>query len=302
MVDQLQLNIGTDALWVMNVSLSTIMFGVALELTVQNFKDIAKKPKGTLLGVLSQFVMLPFLTWVIVIIFKPQPSIALGMMMVAACPGGNVSNFFSLLARGNAALSVSLTAIATVLAIFMTPINFSFWASMYEPTNEILREVSIDVMDVFYTIVLILGIPLTLGMLVRHHKPEIANKFAKYIKNFGILFFGGFVVSAFAMNYENFLDYVHLVLFIVFLHNLTAMTTGYTLGKLGGLPHTDRKSLAIETGIQNSGLGLLLIFNFFDGLGGMALVAGWWGIWHMVSGFTMSWYWSVGKKYIVRNK
>ncbi len=282
----------------MNSSLAVIMFGVALELTVQNFRDIARKPKGTLIGVVSQFFVLPFLTYLLVLVMQPRPSLALGMMMVAACPGGNVSNFFSLLARGNAALSVSLTAIATVLAIVMTPLNFSFWASLYEPTRLILKEVSIDLFQVFITIVVILGIPLILGMLVRHFKPDIANRFAKYIKNFGILFFGSFVIVAFARNYEHFVNYVHLVLLLVFLHNLLAMVTGYSLGKMGGLPYKDRKSLAIETGIQNSGLGLLLIFNFFDGLGGMALVAGWWGIWHMVSGFTMAWYWSVGKPYV----
>ena len=203
-----------------------------------------------------------------------------------------------MLAKGNAALSVSLTAIATLLAIFMTPLNFSFWASLYPPTQLILREVSIDLYQVFLTIVVILGIPLVLGMTARHFKPTFADRFAKYIKNFGILFFAGFVVVAFAKNYEHFVNYVHMVLLLVFLHNLIAMVTGYSLGKLGGLPHKDRKSLAIETGIQNSGLGLLLIFNFFDGLGGMALVAGWWGIWHMVSGFAMAWYWSVGKPYM----
>jgi BASS family bile acid:Na+ symporter len=166
-IDALQLNLGEGGLKVMNVSLAVIMFGVALELTIQDFKDIAKNPKSTLIGSFSQFILLPFLTFVLVWLMQPAPSIALGMFMVAACPGGNISNFFSLLAKGNAALSVSMTAIATLLAIVMTPLNFTFWASLYSPTNAILQEISLDLWKVFEIIVLILGVPLVLGMIVR---------------------------------------------------------------------------------------------------------------------------------------
>ncbi len=299
-IDALRLNLGNDGLMVMNVSLAVIMFGVALELTIQDFKDIAKNPKSTLIGSCSQFLLLPFLTFIMVWVMEPAPSIALGMFMVAACPGGNISNFFSLLAKGNAALSVSMTAIATLLAVVMTPLNFTFWASMYSPTNAILQEISLDLWKVFEIIVLILGIPLILGMFVRHYKSRLAEKINPWIKGFGVFFFGGFVVVAFMTNFDNFINYVQFVLVLVFLHNAMALTSGYGIASVFKLPEADRRSISIETGIQNSGLGLLLIFNFFDGLGGMALITAWWGIWHIIAGMSLGWYWSIGKKSIQR--
>lgn len=294
-IDALRLNLGEGGLLVMNISLAVIMFGVALELSINDFKRVVKDPKSTIVGILSQFFLLPAITFLLVLFFEPHPSMALGMFMVAACPGGNVSNFFSLLAKGNAALSVSMTAIVTTSAIIMTPFNFTLWASLYEPTSIILRDIHINLWEVFKIIGLILGIPLILGMSVRHYREKVAKRIAGWIKGFGIVFFAGFVLVAFAMNFENFLSYVHLVIGLVFFHNAFALSGGYALASVFNLPRKDRKSIAIETGIQNSGLGLLLIFNFFEGLGGMALVAAWWGIWHIVTGLGIGWYWSIGK-------
>ncbi|WP_138432002.1 bile acid:sodium symporter family protein [Fodinibius saliphilus] len=299
-IDAIQLNLGDEGLLVMNISLAIIMFGVALELSVKNFRRLLTNPKPTLVGLFSQLVLLPAVTFLLVLLFEPHPSLALGMFMVAACPGGNISNFFSLLGKGNAALSVSMTAVVTSLAIVTTPLNFTIWASLYEPTQMIMRDIHINLWEVFKIIGLILGAPLILGMTVRHFKENLARRIAKWIKNFGILFFAGFVLVAFAMNFENFLSYVHLVILLVFFHNAFALTGGYGLASIFALPEKDRRSIAIETGIQNSGLGLLLIFNFFDGLGGMALVAAWWGLWHVVTGLGLSWYWSTGKSTIER--
>ncbi len=299
-IDALRLNLDAGGLHIMNVSLAIIMFGVALELTVDDFKKVAKNPKSTLVGLASQFFLLPFITFLMVWVVEPHPSFALGMMMIAACPGGNISNFFSLLARGNPALSVSMTAFATLFSIVMTPFNFAFWASMYAPTRAILTEIHLDLFEVFRIIVLILGIPLILGMTFRYFKDGLAQTLSPWMKNFGILFFAGFVIVAFSMNFDNFIDYVHLVMVLVFFHNAFALMSGYGLAYIFGLPRKDRKSISIETGIQNSGLGLLLIFNFFDGLGGMALVAAWWGIWHIVAGLTIGWYWSIGKSTLHR--
>ncbi|MCG8373066.1 MAG: bile acid:sodium symporter family protein, partial [Balneolales bacterium] len=120
------------------------------------------------------------------------------------------------------------------------------------------------------------------------------------IKIFGIVFFAAFVIITFMLNFDNFLTYVHHVIGFVFLHNAWALVGGYSIGAILKLSLEDKKSIAIETGIQNSGLGLLLIFNFFEGLGGMALIAAWWGIWHIIMGFALGWYWSVGKTTLVK--
>lgn len=268
------------------------MFGVALNLTIGDFKRLFQNPKPALVGVLSQFVVLPLITFFLVLLIQPAASIALGMIIVAACPGGNISNFMSVLGKGNVALSVTLTAFSTILAVFMTPFNLSFYGSMYGPANQILTDVEMSYLEVFKTIVTIFGIPIVLGMLFRHFLPRFALKVEKVMKIVSILIFAAIVILAFRANLDIFYDYIHLVIYIVFFHNAIALITGYQLGRAFNLPSPDKKTLAIETGIQNTALGLLLIFSFFDGLGGMALVAAWWGIWHIFSGLTLAFIWN----------
>lgn len=291
-IDAVQINFSQDALWLLNLTLAIIMFGVALDLSPGDFKRLWQNPKSSLLGIFSQFILLPALTFLLILVINPHPSIALGMILVAACPGGNISNFMTHLARGNAALSVSLTAFATVAAIFMTPFNLQFWGNLYEPTALILNTVSIDPWEIFQTIALILGIPLILGMWWRSFRPGSAKMLSKWLKPFSILIFIGFVGVAFSLNLQVFIKVIHIVVFIVLIHNGLALGTGFAVASLFNLSNEDRKTLTIETGIQNSGLGLLLIFTFFEGLGGMAIVAAWWGIWHIISGLLMGWYWS----------
>lgn len=291
-LDAVQLNYNQDNILIVNISLAFIMFGVAMGLTVDDFKKVMTQKKPVLVGLFSQFFVLPFLTFLLVLIFQPIPSVALGMMMVAACPGGNISNFISSFSRGNAALSVSLTAVSSILAIVMTPLNLSLWGSLYQPTAQILQAVSLDIFQVFKTILLTLGLPIILGMTVRNYFPKTTLRLTLVMQVMSILIFSGLVIGAFAANFDLFLSYIHYVLFIVFVHNAVALFSGYQLGRLFGLPQRDRRSLSIETGIQNSGLGLLLIFSFFGGIGGMAIVAGWWGIWHIISGLAIGFWWN----------
>lgn len=279
----------------MNVVLAFVMFGIALEISVGDFKELWSKPKPVLVGVLSQFLVLPAVTFVLVWSINPYPSIALGMFMVAACPGGNISNFISHLAGGNTALSVCLTAIATLLAVVMTPLNLQLWGSFYEPTSVILKEVAISPWQMVKLVSLLLGLPLILGMIVNYWKPRLAFKMAKVLKVVSLLFFIVLVFLALYNNREVFLDYIVYVFWIVLIHNVLAFFTGFSLAKVFGLNTSDTKSITIETGIQNSGLGLLLIFTFFDGLGGMALLAAFWGIWHIVSGLVLASFWNVIK-------
>lgn len=267
------------------------MFGIALEIRMTDFKQLFKKPKLVLAGVVCQFLLLPAITFILVWLTGPIPSIALGMFMVAACPGGNVSNFFTHLAGGNAALSVTLTAIATLLAVVMTPFNLSFWGGLYEPTAVILQQISIDPLEMVKLVALLLAIPLVLGMLVNYYFSKLAKKMAKGFKIGSLLFFVALVFLALSKNIDIFFEYVLYVFWLVLLHNFVALFTGFSVGKLMGFEKENIKCLTIETGIQNSGLGLLLIFTFFEGLGGMALLAAFWGIWHLVSGLVLANLW-----------
>lgn len=290
-LDNIHINFSSQALWVMNFALALVMFGIALEISVNDFKRLLQNPKPIFTGIFSQFLLLPAVTFLLVWLIEPIPSIALGMFMVAACPGGNISNFITHLAKGNSALSVSLTAVATLLAVFMTPLNLQFWGSMYGPTAIILKDIAISPFEMVKLVSLLLAFPLVLGMWVNHAKPILAKKMAKVLKLGSLLFFISLIFLTLYLNREIFMDYVFYVFWIVIIHNLVAFTTGFSLAKLLGLSQRDVRSITIETGIQNSGLGLLLIFTFFDGLGGMALLAAFWGIWHLVSGLILAGYW-----------
>ncbi len=289
-LDQVVLHFDQDGIFLMNVCLGFVMFGVALQLTPRDFYLVFVQPKAALLGLFSQFLALPFITFLLVLILQPIPSLALGMMLVAACPGGNISNFMTSLARGNAALSVSMTAVASLLAVFMTPLNIALWGGLYAPTAQLLTSVHISFIEMAKIVAMILIVPMMLGMLVRHHRPRFAANLQPFTQYSSILIFGAFVAIAFYANFGLFMAHVHVVIFIVLVHNGTAILTGLGIGKLFNLPIADQKTLAIETGIQNSGLGLGLIFAFFNGLGGMAIVAGWWGIWHILSGLSVAYY------------
>lgn len=290
-LDTIHINFSSQALWVMNIALALVMFGIALEISINDFKRLVQNPKPVFTGVFSQFLLLPAVTFLLVWITEPIPSIALGMFMVAACPGGNISNFITHMAKGNSALSVSLTAIATLLAVIMTPLNLQFWGSMYGPTAIILKDIAISPFEMVKLVSLLLAFPLVLGMWVNHSRPILAKKMAKVLKLASLIFFISLIFLALYNNREIFMDYVFYVFWIVVIHNLMAFTTGFSIAKLLRLSPRDVRSITIETGIQNSGLGLLLIFTFFEGLGGMALLAAFWGIWHLVSGLVLSGFW-----------
>lgn len=291
-LDSLKINFGTEGLWALNITLAIIMFGVALGITKNDFKRLLKQPKILLTGIISQFILLPLITFIFIKLINPMPSIALGMMMVAACPGGNISNLMTQMAKGNAALSVSLTAFATLVSLVMTPFNLHFWGNLYAPTAQILKTIELDPIQLVKLVTLILGVPLFLGMLVRKYKPIFADKLMKILKPVSLIIFFLFIVIAFSKNLAIFMNYIHYVLIIVVVHNILAFLTGFYFAKIMKLSFKDQKTLSIETGIQNAGLGLLLIFSFFQGLGGMALVVAFWAIWHIFSGVILATYWS----------
>ena len=291
-IDDIQLNFNPTTLVLMNILIGFIMFGVSLDLKPADFKRTFRSPKPFIIGLSAQFVIMPALTFLLVLVLQPQPSIALGMFLVAAAPGGNLSNFLTHLAKGNTPLSISMSAVSTALAIVMTPLNTMIWGSLYGPTREILRSFVIHPIDLVQTIIILLGLPLALGMFVNHKAPEWSSKASRWMKRFSIVFFLLFVAGALAANFNYFLEFVGMVVVAVFLHNLIAILTGYFSARAFKLPEQDRRAIAIEIGIQNSGLALILVFNFFDGLGGMAIVAAWWSIWHIVTGLTLATFWS----------
>lgn len=287
-IDEVILNFSPASLQILNAVLAVVMFSIALELRPDDFRRLVRAPKALLTGLFSQFILLPALTFGMILITTPRPSIALGLILVAACPGGNISNFITHRAGGNAALSVSMTAFSTVGAILLTPLNIAFWGSLYGPTREILQKTSIDPVSVAITVGLMLVLPLCLGMALNVRRPDVAARLRTPLQYLSMAIFIAFVVIALAANWGLFLQWASAVAALVLLHNALALSGGYALATLVGLSAFDRRAITIETGIQNSGLGLILIFAFFGGLGGMAVVAAFWGMWHIISGISLA--------------
>lgn len=290
-IDEVMLNFSPASLNLLNAILAVVMFAIALDLKPAQFRALAQAPKPLIAGFLSQFVALPAATFLLVLAVQPRASVALGLMLVAACPGGNISNFLTHRAKGNTALSVSMTALATLCAIVLTPLNIGLWGSLYAPTREILAATAIDPVQVAFTVGVLLILPLSLGMALNAKAPALAGRLRAPMQVLSMVIFVGFIVAALAANWQYFLDLAGMVAGLVIAHNALALALGFAVATLFGVSVADRRAITIETGIQNSGLGLILIFAFFGGLGGMAVVAAFWGMWHAISGLALAQVW-----------
>jgi BASS family bile acid:Na+ symporter len=303
-IDSVQISFDSNTQLILKLILGFIIFGVALDIRIDDFRRVARNPKAIFLGLFLQFFIFPAMTFIMIwaASFSSTtafyPSVALGMLLVASCPGGNMSNFFTHLAQGNTALSVSMSAISTVAALVMTPLNFSFWGALDPSTNALLAELSIDLVDMLLTITILLGIPLTVGMFIAHYFSSFAEKIKKPMKYFSIGFFILLIFGALASNFDTFISYIGTFALVVFLQNAMALCIGYWGAKSAGLDEKNCRTVAIEVGIQNSGLGLILFFQYFSTLGGMGIIVAWWGMWHIISGLTISLYWQQKSKRI----
>jgi len=290
-IDAVRLHFSPESLVALDLILAFVLFGVALDIKVADFRRIVTAPRGTVIGLVAHSLLLPAVAWLLTMVLKPEPSIALGMILVASCPSGNISNFLVNYARGNTALSVTIAAFSMLGSILFTPFNLAFWGGLNPETRPILQAVALSPWQVFGAVVMLLGVPTTLGVWVSHRYPGFAARARRPFQVLSLVFFVLFVVGALVVNWDFFLQYTHRVLLFVFLLNAFALATGYFTAKLARLPEGDRRAVSLEVGIQNSGFGLALVFNFFGGLGGMAIVAAWWGIWHLLAGLTISTWW-----------
>ncbi len=315
-IDGINVTLNAGGMNTINIVLAFVMYGVALGIKPKMFIEVIRKPKSFILGVCCQFVCLPLLTFLLTLLFGKWISwtMAMGMILVASCPGGNISNFMSSLSKANIELSVSLTAVSTALSIFLTPFNFWLYGNLYmdimnvapvlQAAPSVLNDyvsmesaaapqLSIPLWDVFKTIFILLALPLTLGILTSQFLPKLAEKMKKPFQWVSIVFFVAMVVLSFMGNLDAFLKCIKYIFLVVLVHNLLALITGFSVASAFKLPVADRRTLTIETGIQNSGLGLVLllgtsIFSGFPPHGGMLVITAWWGVWHIVSGLAVS--------------
>ena len=266
------------------VALLLIMLGVSLGLRTDDFAFLLRRRRLLAGGMAAQVVGLPLLTLLLVNLLSPPPSIALGMFVVACCPGGASSNLLTYLARGNVAYSVSLTAASSALAAALTPASILFWSTTYAPTVDLLRSLDFSPAAFLLQTALLLGVPLLVGMVLAARVPDLA----RWLKPKATLAGGCTLAAVVAWGIVQFLPLLApalpLLTAIGIVHNGLAFALGQLAGRLLTADRPTRRALTFEIGIQNSGLALVILLGQLDGLGGAAAIVVFWGIWHLLAG------------------
>ncbi len=276
----------------LNVILALMMFGVSLNLRPADFKRVVTVPRAPIAGLFAQFLLLPLATCLFTWALSIDPELALGMILVASCPGGSFSNIMTWLGKGSVAVSVSMTAVSSLAATVMTPFNFALYGWLNPHTRAYLQEIAIEPGGILLLVLLVLALPLILGMLAGGRFPKLATRTEKPLRIVSLLIFLAFVAIAFSNNVELFLSRFHTFFWLVVGHNLIALGLGYAMARMMKLSVPDQRAVTLEVGIQNSGLGLVILFTFFPDAGGMMLITAFWGVWHLVSGLTLAQIWA----------
>ncbi|SFR65930.1 bile acid:Na+ symporter, BASS family [Marinobacter daqiaonensis] len=276
----------------LNAILALMMFGVSLNLKPADFRRVLTIPRAPIAGLFAQFLLLPLATCLFTWALEIDPELALGMILVASCPGGSFSNIMTWLGKGSVAVSVSMTAVSSLAATVMTPLNFAFYGWLNPHTRGYLQEISLQPENVLLLVLLVLAVPLILGMVTGSRFPKLAVRSEKPLRFISLLVFLAFVAIAFMNNVGLFLERFHTFFWLVVGHNLIALTLGFAMARLMKLSVPDQRAVTMEVGIQNSGLGLVILFTFFPDAGGMMLITAFWGVWHLVSGLILSQIWS----------
>lgn len=288
------------ALLVLNAVLALMMFGVSLGLRPADFAAVLRRPQAPVTGLVAQFLLLPALTCLVTTWLQIDPGLALGMILVSCCPGGSFSNVMTWIGRANVATSVSMTAVSSLAAVVLTPLNFALYGSLNPYTREILQEVALPAQNMITLVVMVLALPMLLGMAVGARFPRFVQGSERYFRTGSLLVFLLFVVISFSKHWHTAVQVAGSVLVLVIAHNALAFLIGNTSGRLMRLPLADRRAVTMEVGIQNSGLALAILFTFYPSAGEMLVVAGFWGVWHLVSGLGLAGYWNFSHKRWVR--
>ncbi len=299
-LDTLTISFNKTGNWLLMLFMAVVMYGVALGLKPQFFRGVFNRPGSMFIGLFCQWIVLPLVTFLLCVLFRDYvpPMVAMGLLLVSACPGGAVSNFMTSYGKGNAELSVLMSTITTLAAPIFTPINYAIWGGLYtkyldQSAADVLRTLQVPPVQIALTVILIIGIPVVLGLLTVKFAPNASARLKEIMRYLSIVVFLCVVGIMMSQNFMLFKEYIGYIFIIVLIHNLVGFGIGYTASTIGKTPVKDRRAVTLETGIQNSGLGLLLLFN--TGIfppeiakGGMVFVTAWWGVWHIISGLLLA--------------
>ncbi len=276
---------------VLSLVLATMVFSVALELRINDFTRVAQQPRSVVCGLVPQFLLLPVGTWVATLVLDLPPNIEAAMILVACCPGGSLSNFVTHYGRGNTALSVSLSAVAAVMALFLTPFNFTWMVAANPATAGWLKTLEIDPSGIWWSLLALLALPMSAGLLVGHHFPALTARIRKPLGSFSLLALLAFIVAGLVRDSDRITMQNVPLLGIVILHNAAGLALGWAAAMAFRVSERDRRAVMIEGGMQNSGLALGIIAVQFNADLGMVIIASLWGIWHIVSGLSLALLW-----------
>jgi bile acid:Na+ symporter, BASS family len=275
----------------LSLVLATMVFAVALELRLADFARVRQAPRAVVAGLIPQFVLLPGATFLATLWLDLPPAWEAAMILVAACPGGALSNVITHMGRGNVALSVTISAVASVLALFLTPFNFTWMVSSNPVTAGWLRTLSIDAGDIWFTLLALLAVPMAAGMAVAHRFPAAAARLRKPLARFSVAALLAFIAIGLVRERALLNAQLLLPLLIVVLHNASGLLLGWLTAAAFAVGKADRRAITIEGGMQNSGLALGIIAVQFNADVAMVIIASLWGIWHIVSGLSVVAWW-----------
>ncbi len=261
--------------------LGIVMFAMGMTLTPEDFKRILKQPVIIIIGVFLQYILMPLIAWLLSELLKLPVGLAAGLILLGSCPGGTASNVICYLARANVALSISLTATSTLLAVVLTPLITLFYVD---------QSIDVPVINMMKNLVLIVILPVISGVLLNtfyHDRLKKVKLCLPLISVLSIIFIIGVIV---AKNQTNLLEIGLLLFCIVSLHNLFGLLAGYHIPKLMGYDETICKTISIEVGMQNSGLAVVLANQYFSAVA--ALPGALFSIWHNVTGSLLAVLWS----------
>jgi len=271
--------------------LATMVYTVSLELRIEDFRYVLRHPLAVGIGLLAQFVLLPAATLLATLLLELPPAVEAAMMLVASCPGGALSNVVTAFGRGNLALSLSISAVSSVLALVMTPLNFGLMITANPATAAWARQIAVDPVNLMGSLVLLLAVPMSAAMLTTYRAPALAKRIRKPLARVSAVALGLFIVFVASSQFGVFIADLGRTLPLVILHNGLGLALGWIAARAARLAKADLRAVVIEGGMQNSGLALGIIAAQFGADLAMVAVAGLWGVWHIVSGGTLALLW-----------
>ena len=269
------------------ISLAIIMLGMGMTLILDDFKRIFKFPKAIFIGLTNQLILLPIVGFLLAILFDLDPIMAVGLMILASCPGGPTSNLITQVCKGNIALSVTLTAFASFISILLIPFILSF-VLQYFDTNTVAT-IKLPIVDTILQIMVITVIPITVGMLIRNYKASFADSMEKPMKIASTVIFILVFIAVLVANKSLLVDGMKEAGLVTLLLNIITMALGYFTAKLFKLDIKSRISIMIESGIQNGTLAFVIAASILNDLE-MGIPIGVYAIWMFITGGFLMWY------------